>query len=473
MSKKKLTGKHLKTIGYDNDQIISLTINIIEKELKKAEIENKIDLAERIFKNPEKFLENTIFKPVALGLLKQTGDVFFDDSSVKKFDLLTKGVDYKIYGVEDIEPGAIHQMETAMKLPITVAGALMADAHEGYGLPIGGVLATQSAVIPYAVGVDIGCRMALSIFEVPENYLDRYHSNLKKILIDNTKFGQKQEHDKIYEVEVLERKEFSEIEILKKGHQNAYKQLGTSGSGNHFVEFGDVEILHENNILNIPKGKYLGLLTHSGSRHLGYEIAGYYTKIAADKCRLPSGAKHLAWLDLHSNEGLEYWKAMTIAGDYAKANHDFIHNLISKVLKEKAVAKVENHHNFAWKEKQPDGNEVIVHRKGATPAFEGMLGLIPGSMATPAFIVSGKGNPLSLSSASHGAGRLMSRSQAKNTFTKKHLKQFLEKANVELIGGDLDEVPMAYKDIHKVMAAQKDLVNIIGTFMPRIVRMDG
>jgi len=473
MSKQQLKGKDLKSLGYNDDQIISLVINIIEKELKKSDFERKLELAEKIFKSPSIFMENTIFKPVALGLMKQRGELNEENENFKKHELLVSGLDYKTYGIENIEPGAIHQMEMAMKLPISVAGALMPDAHQGYGLPIGGVLATNNVVIPYAVGVDIGCRMALSIYEVPENYIVRYKSNLKRILVENTKFGQKEVHDKKGDLEILERNEFYEIPFLKKWHQSAINQIGTSGSGNHFVEFGEIEITEENSTLGLKKGKYMGLLTHSGSRHLGYEIANYYTKIAMNKCRLHSTARHLAWLELNSDEGHEYWRAMTLAGDYAKANHDFIHNLISKQLKEKVVAKIENHHNFAWKEQLANGQDVIVHRKGATPAYKGVLGLIPGSMATKAYIVSGKGNPESLNSASHGAGRLMSRKEVTKKYTNKDLKQFLEKTNVELIGGGVDESPMAYKDIDSVMIAQNNLIDIIGTFMPRIVRMEG
>jgi tRNA-splicing ligase RtcB len=192
-----------------------------------------------------------------------------------------------------------------------------------------------------------------------------------------------------------------------------------------------------------------------------------------EKCKLPSEAKHLAWLDLHKEVGMEYWMAMNLAGDYSSANHHDIHRRLSKGMKEKPLVMLENHHNFAWKEKLEDGTEAIVHRKGATPAFKGAIGIIPGSMATPGFIVRGKGNAASLNSASHGAGRAMSRNKAKQTFTAKEVKQFLEKNGIELIGGGTDEAPLAYKDIHKVMEHQKDLIEIIGVFHPKIVRMDG
>jgi tRNA-splicing ligase RtcB len=164
---------------------------------------------------------------------------------------------------------------------------------------------------------------------------------------------------------------------------------------------------------------------------------------------------------------------MNIAGDYAKANHDQIHQRIAKDLGEQPLLKVENHHNFAWRETLHNGTEVIVHRKGATPAGEGILGIIPGSMTAPGFVVKGKGSPDSINSASHGAGRLMSRSAAKNSVTNKMVRQELQRASVDLIGGGLDEAPMVYKDIHKVLDAQESLVEVIGEFTPRIVRMCG
>ncbi|HND44369.1 MAG TPA: RtcB family protein, partial [Cyclobacteriaceae bacterium] len=243
--------------------------------------------------------------------------------------------------------------------------------------------------------------------------------------------------------------------------------------GNHFVEFGIVEIVSPVNEYNVVPGRYLALLSHSGSRGLGASIAGHYTKVAMDTCRLPQEAKHLAWLDLDTEAGQEYWLAMNLAGDYASACHHQIHERVAIGLRETPVAMIENHHNFAWKEKDAHGNEIIVHRKGATPAGKGVLGIIPGSMATPGFIVRGKGEAASVNSASHGAGRTMSRTRAKQTLSGADVNAFLKQAGVELIGSGLDEAPMAYKDIHQVMNAQQELVDVLGSFMPKIVRMCG
>lgn len=169
---------------------------------------------------------------------------------------------------------------------------------------------------------------------------------------------------------------------------------------------------------------------------------------------------------------MEYWISMNLAGDYAQACHDHIHYRLGKVLGKKPVAKIENHHNFAWKEKQATGEELIVHRKGATPAAKGEMGIIPGSMATPGFIVEGKGDVSSLSSASHGAGRHLSRSKAAETITRSKMLKMLDRERITLIGGGVDEAPIAYKNIHDVIEAQTELVNIVGTFYPKIVRMD-
>jgi len=191
-----------------------------------------------------------------------------------------------------------------------------------------------------------------------------------------------------------------------------------------------------------------------------------------DTCKLPRKAQPLAWLDLDTEAGQEYWLSMNLAGDYAKACHDRIHTNLLKALGLKALAKVENHHNFAWKDTLIDGTEAIIHRKGATPAHVGELGIIPGSMATPAYLVVGKGNNEALQSASHGAGRAMSRKEARESTTGSAVKKILADAGVTLIGGSLEENPSAYKNIETVIAAQQQLIEVQGKFHPRIVRMD-
>lgn len=378
---------------------------------------------------------------------------------------------FVIFGAPEIDQTAIDQMEAAMRLPVSVAGALMPDAHPGYGLPIGGVLATVNAVIPYGVGVDIGCRMSLSAYPMPESYLFKNREKLHKILMTNTRFG-RQAFSKPMDHAVLEHPAFREIAILRNLKDKAAEQIGTSGSGNHFVEFGVLE-LPEPNTWNLPAGRYLAVLSHSGSRGLGAEIARYYTRLAKEIRGLKGEAGNLAWLDLDSAEGQEYWQAMNLAGAYAAANHHQIHERIGRDLGEQPILRVENHHNFAWKELLRDGTEVIIHRKGATPAGKGVPGIIPGSMTSPGFVVKGLGNEKSLESAAHGAGRKLSRTAAKKTITPTMVREALKQHGVELIGGGTDEAPMVYKDIGQVMKHQRELVEIACTFTPKIVRMCG
>lgn len=466
-----LSGKDLIKLGYPEGKAIGIAINTVLKYFRRSEKEEIYTMLKAVIANPKEFIEDSVWNKTALALVPS-------EKKSRVHELLKNRIEYPIYGAAEIEEGARNQMEIAMKLPITAAGALMPDAHQGYGLPIGGVLATYNAVIPYGVGVDIGCRMCLTAYPLDERFLERHRSNLKQLLIDNTCFG-RETFDRPKDHAVLERNEFSEIAILKNLKGRAAMQIGSSGSGNHFVEFGLMEVGDNNECLpagqagKLAAGKYLAVLSHSGSRGLGAEIARHYTRVAKQICLLPAEAANLAWLDLNSEAGHEYWLAMNLAGDYASANHHQIHERLATALGEKPLFMIENHHNFAWKEKMSDGTEVIVHRKGATPAGEGVLGIIPGSMTAPGFIVKGKGNALSLNSASHGAGRVMSRSAAKNSITNKMVKQELQKHQVELLGGGIDEAPMAYKDIRKVMDYQHELVEVLGEFTPKIVRMCG
>lgn len=460
-----ITGDYLLALGYPAGKVIGIAKEVIQKHFSEMGLPQLSNLLMNVLDAPDQFLEDERLVPIALALQKPVTNPY------QQF-LNESPEPYKVYGAKGIDEGAILQMDTAMKLPITVAGALMPDAHQGYGLPIGGVLATKNTVIPYGVGVDIGCRMCMSIYDVPASFIEENRHTLKKMLVDNTKFG-RATFKKPREHEVIEDPLFTEIKLLKGLKDKAFSQLGSSGGGNHFVEFGITAIIDESNEFGLAPGKYLALLSHSGSRGLGATIASHYTKLAMKLTQLPREAKHLAWLDLDSEAGQEYWQAMNLAGNYASACHHQIHDRMAEALRTTPIAMVENHHNFAWKEKDAEGNEIIVHRKGATPAGKGVLGIIPGSMTAPGFIVRGKGDPDSINSASHGAGRAMSRTQAKKSLDPKLVATHLKEAGVELIGSGLDEAPMAYKDINIVMGAQHDLVEVIGTFLPKVVRMCG
>jgi tRNA-splicing ligase RtcB (3'-phosphate/5'-hydroxy nucleic acid ligase) len=376
---------------------------------------------------------------------------------------------------EGLEAGAVRQMANACALPVAVAGALMPDAHVGYGLPIGGVLATDNAVIPYAVGVDIACRMKLSVYDRKANTLAGQRDRLANIIESETRFGMGCEFKQRREHEVMD-EDWKVSPVTQRLRDKAWAQLGTSGSGNHFVEFGAFTVEAERaRALGLEPGEYLALLSHSGSRGAGAQVCGFYSKKAmARHQHLPKELKHLAWLSLTDADGQEYWAAMSLMGLYAAANHALIHRHIAHKLGADVILDIENHHNFAWKETHKvsgEDREVIVHRKGATPAGAGVLGIIPGSMASPGYVVRGKGSPESLHSAAHGAGRVMSRTQAVHSFTWSATRKLLAERGVELLSAGLDEVPGVYKDIHAVMAAQTDLVEVLGRFDPKLVKM--
>ena len=462
-----ITGTDLLKIGYEQNEILGIALQLANANYPELSVEEIIKLFKKVKDYPENFLDEEKLGMLAKQMIEEV-NLPIDDS----IPLIENPKAYAVYGSQHIEAGARLQMDVAMKLPITVAGALMPDAHQGYGLPIGGVLATKNAIIPYGVGVDIGCRMALSIYDIPEIHFEENRAKYQRELIAHTKFGAghgfhgqyKSDHD------VLDRNEFNLTPFIKNLKDKAWSQLGTSGGGNHFVEFGIIEFTQKDEILNIEKGKYIALLTHSGSRGMGATIAGYYTKLAKEKTKLPKEAVNLAYLDMQSQEGQEYWLAMNLAGDYASACHQIIHQKMAKALGANVLAKVENHHNFAWKEIW-NGEEVIVHRKGATPAGKGVMGIIPGSMTAPGFLVRGKGEADAINSASHGAGRQMSRTQAIKSITKNQMRDVLKDHGVTLIGAGKDEAPMAYKDINLVMDSQKELIDVVAKFTPKIVRM--
>lgn len=460
--------KELSKLGYTDPVARSLAITIISKHCKFEPKENVLKTLSAILHDPAGWKNNPVWNKLASHLFPDEKEVVFTEYILR--DEPSAAVS-KTYGGKFIDTNAKQQLLTALRLPVTLQGALMPDAHGGYGLPIGGVLAVNNAVIPYAVGMDIGCRMSLSIFDANEKYIQRYAYQLKEALSNYTHFGMDGSVAYTADHEVLQREEFRYTELLRSLRGKAARQLGSSGSGNHFVEFGEIE-LYADNLFYLPPGKYMALLTHSGSRGLGAAIARQYTDIAMDTCVLPREAKNLAWLSLDSEAGQEYWLSMTLAGDYARACHDCIHENIRKSLGLETLLRIENHHNFAWKETLADGTPAIIHRKGATPAHQGIAGIIPGSMTTPGYLVTGRGEPLSLNSASHGSGRAMSREKARNTITNSGLKKTLAQAGVTLIGGSTEEAPLAYKDIETVMRAQQDLVKVEGRFIPKIVRMN-
>ena len=579
-----ITGKVLKARGWKEGRTIGLAKKAAHALTDIGQDETQIlERLDAVLADPDKWTGDPIFFEVASEILSRERN----DASKWADALRETSLPYEVWGGDGIDPAANAQMENALRLPVAVAGALMPDAHVGYGLPIGGVLATQGTVIPYAVGVDIACftgdtlvaladgqthamrdlaerdepfvvfsitptqrivvahatcrktrenmalieveldngetirctpdhrfmlrdgsycqaqnlgaqtslmpfysrrdengfeiqqpdsgewqnvaldaiftqrvtldsaqilgevsarnhkvvrvtpleicedvyclnvpgpenfalaagvfvhncRMRLSIYDVSPNIMGQHRAKFEKSLVEQTQFGagckwtgrDQKEHD------VLDDDDWRATRFLHSLRGKAIEQLGTSGGGNHFVEWGEFTLDEDSAEWGLKAGTYLSLLSHSGSRGVGFKIANEYSRLARGlHPNLPDVVKHLAWLDLDSDAGREYWIGMELAGRFASACHEVIHREVARAAGFKEVAAIENHHNFAWKETMADGNEAIVHRKGATPAGEGVLGIIPGSMADPGYVVRGKGVMSSLNSASHGAGQ--------------------------------------------------------------------
>ena len=457
-----VNAKQLKRAGWPHGPCTGKAIALSQK-LKKAKVDVWAVLNE-ILNDPDSIDEEHLGHAVAQCLIAQK-----PKEVVRLRDV---PVAYEVWGQELIPENTFHQMNQAMELPVTVGGALMPDAHLGYGIPIGGVVALDNAVAPYMVGVDIACRMMISIYpdlEFITNNNER--EKLRRALRSETRFGLNAGFDKNDRREswLLDDPRWNETKLLRPLKSKAVRQMGSSGGGNHFVDAGILTVDTQSK-LGLPGGHYFAIMSHSGSRGVGASISTYYSKLAMELCNLPNSHRHLAWLDMDSELGHEYWRAMELAGDFASECHHAIHRTLAKKLGIESIIEVENHHNFAWKETW-NGKEVIVHRKGATPAHEGVLGVIPGSQGHESFIVEGLGPAKSVFSASHGAGRRMSRKEAIESLSPRNRNKTLEELGVELLGSGMDEAPGAYKDIREVLAAQTDLVKPIAAFLPRFVLM--
>lgn len=308
----------------------------------------------------------------------------------------------------------------------------------------------------------------MTVLDAPFDHFVSHRGIYKQVLEAETCFGVGRTWAKLRSHAVMDENwHFSPVTAGLK--DKAHQQLGTSGSGNHFAEFGRLTVIDEG--VGIPEGEYLALLTHSGSRGAGAAVADHFSALARRlHPELPRNLGHLAWLSMDSHEGREYWQAMQLMARYAAANHEIIHRQVLSRLGERSRLTLENHHNLA-EETQLGLRKIVLHRKGATPADRGRIGIIPGSMASPAYVVKGLGHPDALDSAAHGAGRRMSRNAARKRFNRKDLDLVLKKKQVTLISAGLDEVPMAYKDIETVMDQQHELVTIMARFEPKLVKM--
>ena len=370
----------------------------------------------------------------------------------------------------DIAPAALAQLQLALRLPVAVAGALMPDAHVGQSLPIGGVLALHRAVSPSLVGVDIGCRMHLSIYALPPAEMAARRNALFQNLRAVTAFGLGAETAGRPEHPLLDDKERWALTAQTKTlHAKARRQLGTSGSGNHFAEIVTGERMGADS--GLPEA-FCGLLTHSGSRGVGYAIAEHSMRLAASEtARTARVPKRYEWLDLDGDAGREYWAAMMLAGDYARACHEVLHAAFARRAGLTPLLTVDSPHNFAW---EADGGRVV-HRKGAIHAGPGVWGIIPGSMVSASYLVRGLGNAEALNSASHGAGRVGSRAEARSQISLSDARRQMERLDVLVDGLSADESPAAYKDIERVLSLQVEagLLTPLARMRPVAVIMAG
>ncbi len=469
MSKKnatetKVRGGDVRAAGVPDGPVMGVALRCMPRAVKRLGRDGALAHLAAVVANPGTHGADEYFSPVADKLnetLAQEARRFTERETPLSFANFCA----------DAEGGALEQMNNSLRLPSATRGALMPDAHRGYGLPIGGVLETEGTIIPYAVGVDIACRMKISVLDIDPSVLEdpKGSQHLERALMQETAFGTGVKLPRRADHEAMHDERWRMTPLARRLRDKAAEQLGTSGSGNHFVEFGTLTLNEPD--LGLQPGRYLALLSHSGSRGAGAQIADHYSKLARKlHPELPKELSYLAWLDLEEDSGREYLAMMELMGGYAAGNHAVIHERVSGALKAGTLAGVENHHNYAWTSER-DGKTFVVHRKGATPAAAGELGVIPGSMAAPGFVVRGKGDARSIGSASHGAGRAMSRTEATKRFNWKMVRPRLEERGVKLLAAGIDENPFAYKDIEQVMAQQTDLVEVIARFDPRIVRM--
>ena len=395
--------------------------------------------------------------------------------ALEKLAMGAKANPFNVYGEvgTDIDHDAVEQMYTAMRLPVAVQGAMMPDAHRGYALPIGGVVALQDAISPSFVGYDIACRMSLTILDIsPEDFMSNRVA-LADALLHSTEFGKGANTDGECDHDVMYDERWETIDACARLKPLAQNQLGSSGGGNHFADLvvGKVIVSDDGWLTGVPD-KFVALMTHSGSRGTGHKLATHYCKLAEAETRATTRGvpRDYAWLSMSHDAGREYFAAMNLMGEYAKANHDNIHRRFMSRAGISQLAHFENHHNFAWKR---PGFDQYIHRKGATPAGFGVPAIIPGTSGSTSYLCVGLGNEGSLLSASHGAGRPFSRTEAKRRHNSVFVEQWYEEHDVMTFGLAPDETVLAYKDIDHVMELQSELVRPVATMQPKVVVMGG
>lgn len=386
--------------------------------------------------------------------------------------VITDGLEIKLW-TDDIEKGAYRQILNLTLHPYARKHiAMMPDCHEGFGMPIGGVMATSGVVIPNAVGVDIGCGMSAvrtSLSGMGSDDLKQLMNGIRSVVPLGFKHHSRSQGDHRMPDPLIVGFDPLELPVVSKEYESALRQVGTLGGGNHFIE--------------IQKGDdgFIWIMIHSGSRNIGKQVADHYNRKAISMNR-EAGEEYgprteLAWLSLDSETGSDYMKEMQYCIMFGMCNRF--------LMMERIVQLFEDHfghsftcdkpiniaHNYAAVENH-FGEDLVIHRKGATKASKGLKGIIPGSQGTRSFIVEGKGNPDSFESCSHGAGRVMGRNQAIRTLDLHEEIERLDKLNIIHSirrQSDLDEAPSAYKNIDEVMSLQTDLVEVLVKLSPLAV----
>lgn len=375
---------------------------------------------------------------------------------------------------DDVEPGAMEQIRNMANHPHAFHHvAVMPDCHQGYGMPIGGVMATREVIIPNAVGVDIGCGMTAtrtSLESVDPALLKKIISQVRERIplgFRHHQLAQPEDHMPVPPANISDWKQ--EMPVVAREYRAALHQVGTLGGGNHFIEFQN------------GSDGFIWMMIHSGSRNIGKQVADHYHRLAVtlnEKWKNPIPRSwQLQWLPLDHKEGQRYLNEMRYCLAFAFASRRLMTERVLEVLHDHLDASFSNEpminiaHNYAAREKH-FGMEVWVHRKGATRATRGEKGIIPGSQGAKSYIVEGKGNPESFSSCSHGAGRTMGRKEAMRKLDLKTVVRELD--SMQILHSirsqkDLDEAPHAYKDIRTVMDNQTDLVNILVELTPLAV----
>jgi len=369
---------------------------------------------------------------------------------------------------DDIEPGALQQAKNLANLSFAVSHiAIMPDCHEGFGMPIGGVLATTKAVIPNAVGVDIGCGMCAvktNLNELPKEILTRIIKDIRRAIpLGFNHHKQMQDERYMPDLNIISNG------IVEREYDSARRQVGTLGGGNHFIE------------VQCGSDGHIWIMVHSGSRNIGLKVADHYNRIAKrineNNPVKEDRQRDLASIPLGSGQASEYMSEMQYCLGFAFSNRKLMMATIEGIFSDNigqgydGLDFINIAHNYAAVE-QHFGREVVLHRKGATSARKGEKGIIPGSQGTSSYIVTGKANPDSFMSCSHGAGRIMGRNQARRVLDLERERRKLDRKGIIHSlhnAGDLDEAPGAYKNIKRVMELQADLVDIVLELSPLAV----